>query len=82
LSSPTLSRARALLRRLRMREKKPIKIELRKLLKSNLHPLLIMVLFFSLMFIMLSTSELVVIPCFVIGLIAVTSLFIIKRKSK
>jgi hypothetical protein len=72
----------ALFRRLRMREKKPIKIELRKLLKSSLYPLLIMVLFFSLLLIMLSTSEQVVLPCFVSGFIAIISLFIIKEKIK
>jgi hypothetical protein len=72
----------ALFRKLRMREKKPIKIELRKLLKSSLYPLLIMVLFFSLLLIMLSTSEQVVIPCFVIGLIAIVCLFIVKEKIK
>jgi len=72
----------ALFRRLRRREKKPVKIELRKLLKSSLYPLLIMILFFSLLLIMMGTSEQVVIPSFVVGLIAIISLFIVKEKIK
>jgi hypothetical protein len=72
----------ALFRKLRMHKKKPIKTELRKLLKSSLYPLLIIILFFSLMFIILSTSEQVVIPSFVVGLIAIISLFIVKEKIK
>jgi len=69
-------------RKLRMREKKPIKIEWKKLLKSSLSPLLIAILFFSLMFIMLSVNEQVIIPSFVVGCVAVVIWFAVREKVK
>ena len=69
-------------KRLRMRKKKPVTIELRKLLKSSLSPLLIGILFFSLMFIMMNTNEQVVIPSFTIGFIAIVIWYIIREKTK
>jgi hypothetical protein len=69
-------------KRLRMRAKKLSKIELRRLLKSSLSPLLILIFFFSLMFIMLNINEEVVIPSFVIGCMAVVIWFIIREKMK
>jgi len=72
----------ALFRSLRMHKKKPVKTDLRKILKLSLYPLLVIILFFSLMLIILSTSEQVVIPSFVVGLMAIISLFIFKEKSK
>lgn len=69
-------------KRLRMRAKKPIKIEWKKLLKASLSPLLISILFFSLMFIMLNTNEQVVIPSFIIGFIAIVIWFAIREKTK
>ncbi len=66
----------------RMREKKPIKIKFRKLLKANLPPLLGVIIFFSFMFIMLSANERFVIPSFVVGFVAILVLFIIGDRTK
>ncbi len=72
----------ASVRKLRKRAKKPIKIEFKKLLKASASPLLILVLFVSLMFIMLNINEQVVIPSFVVGCAAIVIWFIIKGKIK
>jgi len=68
--------------KVRKREKKSIKIEFKKMLKASLSPLLILVLFFSLMFIMLNVYEQVVIPSFVVGCVAIVIWFIIREKIK
>jgi hypothetical protein len=72
----------ASIEKVRKREKKPIKIEFRKMLKASLSLLLILLLCVSLMFIMLNVNEQVVIPSFVVGCVAIVIWFIIREKIK
>lgn len=71
-----------LFNRFQNRRKSPIKLNLRESLKSNKSPILILILSFSIIFIMFGSSEYYTLPSFIIGCLVIVSLFLISLKTK
>jgi len=71
-----------LIRKLRKREKKPFKFDLKKAVWSSLSPFLMIVLFLAFTMILLDVNEQVVLPALVVGCVTIVAWFIVKLKTK
>ena len=71
-----------LIKRFRLVKRKPVRFNLKESLKSNISPILLLVLFLSVFFIILGASDQYVLPSFVAGCLAIVALFIVRLKAK